>query len=64
MKAVEDLVEAHEILSIPQYLRPREQGPHDDRILDQLIYKYPKRTFLALFRVQIPSFWKLVERVT
>jgi len=41
---VEDLIEVYEILSIPRYTSPREQGPrHDEGVLDRLIYEYPGR---------------------
>jgi len=33
---VEDLMEVYEILSIPRYISPREQGPrHDESVLDR-----------------------------
>ena len=33
---VEDLIEVYEILSIPRYISPREQGPrHDESVLDR-----------------------------
>ena len=35
----------------------------EDSIVPWRAVENPERTFLALFRVQRPSFWKLVERV-
>jgi len=36
---VEDLIEVYEILSIPRYISPLEQGPrHDESVLDRFSY--------------------------
>jgi len=63
-RTAKDLLEVHEILSIPRYISPRKLGQrHEDGMLDRLIYEYPDTAFLALFRVQRQAFWKLVERL-
>ena len=62
-KDIEDLVDIREAVTSHRYRsRDDSAGWHIGNTLEEYIYEFPEKTFLALFRMHRASFWQLVDR--